>query len=125
MKANHPHHEAPMVSPDWLQRRAAGVGIDAARVLIVGAGGLGSPVALGLAAAGVGTLILVDPDTVELSNLNRQLLHCSSVIGVKKVVSAAARLRRLYPAVRVEIHAERLDEGNVEHHFSRADFLID
>lgn len=95
------------------------------RVLIAGIGGLGCPAALHLAAAGVGTLVLVDPDNIEPSNLNRQVLHRSSSIGVGKAAAAAARLRRLYPGVRVEPHAERLGDGNVARLMSDVDFVID
>src|ERR1700753_3278972 len=82
--------------------------IRAARVLVVGAGGLGSPVALYLAAAGVGGLGLVDDDQVSLSNLQRQILFRSADIGRDKVVAAADALAALNPGVRVEIHPTRL-----------------
>ena len=78
------------------------------RVLVVGAGGLGSPVALYLAAAGVGTLGLCDGDTVDLSNLQRQILHGTPDVGREKVDSAQAALARINPEVRVERHALRL-----------------
>ncbi|PWS38870.1 adenylyltransferase [Falsiroseomonas bella] len=80
-----------------------------ARVLVVGAGGLGSPLALYLAAAGVGTLGLVDHDTLELSNLQRQVAHVTARIGRNKAESAAETLAALNPEVRVEIHARRMD----------------
>ncbi|HEX2244545.1 MAG TPA: ThiF family adenylyltransferase, partial [Gammaproteobacteria bacterium] len=72
-----------------------------ARVLVVGAGGLGSPAAYYLAAAGIGTLGLIDPDQVELSNLQRQILHGTADIGRKKVASARAKLSELNPGVTV------------------------
>jgi len=95
------------------------------RVLIVGVGGLGCPVALHLASAGIGTLVLIDPDTVELSNLNRQVLHRTSAIGTPKVVSAAARLAALYPALCVEVYCERLTAANAPRLFSGVDFVVD
>ncbi len=84
----------------------------AARVLIVGAGGLGSPLALYLAAAGIGTLGLVDDDRVELSNLQRQVAHTTDRVGMAKVDSAAAACRAINPGVTVETHAARLTADN-------------
>jgi molybdopterin-synthase adenylyltransferase len=84
----------------------------ASRVLVVGAGGLGSPVLLYLAAAGVGTLGIVDDDAVDLSNLQRQIVHPTSRIGVGKVESARQTIAAINPEVVVEAHAERLEEGN-------------
>ena len=83
-----------------------------ARVLVIGAGGLGAPVLLYLAAAGVGTLGIIDDDTVALSNLQRQVIHGTPEIGDRKVDSAAAAIRRLNPHVTVETHAARLAAGN-------------
>jgi adenylyltransferase/sulfurtransferase len=83
-----------------------------ARVLVVGAGGLGSPLLLYLAAAGVGTLGVVDDDVVALSNLQRQVLHGTPDIGAPKVASAAAAIGRLNPHVKVGTHAVRLEAGN-------------
>lgn len=84
----------------------------AARVLLIGAGGLGSPAALYLAAAGVGTLGIVDPDAVELSNLHRQILHGGADVGRPKVSSAADRLGGVNPHVRVEAIRERFTAAN-------------
>ena len=84
----------------------------AARVLVVGAGGLGSPVLLYLAAAGVGTLGIVDDDTVAVSNLQRQIAHTTAQVGVAKVASATATLMALNPHTRVEPHAVRLVAAN-------------
>ena len=83
-----------------------------ARVLVVGAGGLGAPVLLYLAAAGVGTLGVVDDDVVSLSNLQRQVIHATPDIGVPKVDSAAAVIQRLNPHVAVEPHTYAADGGN-------------
>lgn len=84
-----------------------------ARVLLVGAGGLGSPTALYLAAAGVGTIGVVDPDEVDRSNLQRQILHRDADIGVPKVDSAARAMTQLNPDVRVIRYEERLGSANV------------
>ncbi len=86
--------------------------LDRARVLVVGTGGLGSPVALYLAAAGIGTIGLVDDDRVEISNLQRQLLHSVDELGNKKVASARRRLKKLNPDLEVEIHSSRLERDN-------------
>lgn len=83
-----------------------------ARILIVGAGGLGSPAALYLAAAGIGTVGIVDGDVVELSNLQRQVLHTTDRVGRPKVESAAITLSALNPDVRLVAHHERLAEAN-------------
>jgi len=85
-----------------------------ARVALVGAGGLGSPAALYLAAAGVGTLSLVDDDRVERSNLQRQVLHADARVGMRKTESARVSLNALNPDVRVELRDERLCAANVE-----------
>jgi adenylyltransferase/sulfurtransferase len=95
------------------------------RVLIVGMGALGCPAALHLADAGVGTLVLMDPDRVEISNLHRQILHRTESIGVPKVRSAAARLTARVPTVRIETHAEALTEANLREAFAAADFIVD
>ncbi|MGZ3411400.1 MAG: HesA/MoeB/ThiF family protein [Xanthobacteraceae bacterium] len=83
-----------------------------ARVLVIGAGGLGAPVLLYLAAAGVGTLAVVDDDAVSLSNLQRQVIHATPDLGKLKVSSAAAAIARLNPHVKVETHAMRLNASN-------------
>jgi molybdopterin/thiamine biosynthesis adenylyltransferase len=84
----------------------------AARVLVVGAGGLGSPLLLYLAAAGIGTLGIVDDDSVDLSNLQRQIVHPTSRIGTPKVESARETLAAINPEVKIETHQRRLDAGN-------------
>jgi adenylyltransferase/sulfurtransferase len=83
-----------------------------ARVLVIGAGGLGAPVLLYLAAAGVGTLGVIDDDAVALSNLQRQIIHGTPDVGQQKVSSAAAAIARLNPHVKVMTHAERLTASN-------------
>ncbi len=123
-------------SPDELLRYARHltlpeVGVDgqrrlkAARVLLVGAGGLGSPAALYLAAAGVGTLGIVDGDVVDASNLQRQVLHDTAAIGRPKTESAAARLAALNPHVVVETYQERIDSGNARPLVASYDLVVD
>ncbi len=99
--------------------------LKAASALVVGAGGLGSPLALYLAAAGVGRIGLVDFDAVDPSNLQRQVLHGTSWIGRPKLDSARARLADLNPDVEVETHAIRLDSGNALEILRRYDVVID
>ncbi|TVR61141.1 MAG: molybdopterin-synthase adenylyltransferase MoeB [Gemmatimonadales bacterium] len=113
------HLSLPEVGPGG-QRRLAD-----ARVLLVGAGGLGSPAALYLAAAGVGTLGIVDPDRVELSNLQRQIVHGTGAVGRPKVASAADRLRDLNPEVQVEPHPVRLDSSNALELVGAYDLVVD
>ncbi|MFC4104746.1 adenylyltransferase/sulfurtransferase MoeZ [Micromonospora zhanjiangensis] len=96
-----------------------------ARVLCVGAGGLGSPALLYLAAAGVGTLGIIDFDTVDESNLQRQVIHGQSDIGRPKAESAAATVREINPLVEVVIHNTVLDRENVREIFSGYDLIID
>lgn len=96
-----------------------------ARVLIVGLGGLGSPVAFYLAAAGVGVIGLADGDLVDLSNLQRQILHASADIGRPKVVSAREKLAAINPDVMIETHQLRLDFANAREIISRYDLIID
>ncbi|WP_232527943.1 ThiF family adenylyltransferase [Microbacterium suaedae] len=97
----------------------------AARVLVVGAGGLGAPCLMGLAAAGVGTLGIVDDDTVEISNLQRQLLHGAADIGRRKIDSARDRLRALDPGLVVEAHGFRLTPENAPELLARYDLVVD
>lgn len=105
--------------------RAGQERLKAARVLLVGAGGLGSPAALYLAAAGVGTIGLVEFDRVDATNLQRQILHGTGAIGRPKLESAAARLADLNPSVRIEPVAARLDSGNALEVLGRFDFALD
>ncbi|MBW3612737.1 MAG: ThiF family adenylyltransferase, partial [Chloroflexi bacterium] len=96
-----------------------------ARVLIVGAGGLGSPAALYLAAAGVGTIGIVDGDVVDESNLHRQVLHASDRVGDRKVDSAERTLRALNPDTRVVTHDERLDAASADRLLAGYDVIVD
>jgi molybdopterin/thiamine biosynthesis adenylyltransferase/rhodanese-related sulfurtransferase len=96
-----------------------------ARVLCVGAGGLGSPALMYLAAAGVGTLGIVDFDTVDESNLQRQVIHGQSDIGRSKAESAAASIREINPYVQVVIHDTSLDRDNVMDIFAQYDLIVD
>jgi adenylyltransferase/sulfurtransferase len=99
--------------------------LKAARVLVVGAGGLGSPLVLYLAAAGIGTIGIVDDDSVELSNLQRQIAHTTAGIGRGKAESAAAAALAINPEVAVEPHATRLTAANAIELISRYDLVCD
>ena len=94
-------------------------------VLLIGCGGLGSPAALYLAAAGVGRIGIVDPDVVELSNLQRQVVHGESWVGRPKLESAAERLREVNPWVVVEGHRERFTPANALRIAGGYDVLVD
>ena len=96
-----------------------------ARVLVVGAGGLGTPLLLYLAAAGVGTIGVADDDVVELSNLQRQVIHDTDAVGTPKVDSAAARLRAVNPDVVVNRYAERVHPGNAVDLVRQYDLVTD
>ncbi len=96
-----------------------------ARVFIAGAGGLGCPIALYLAVAGVGEIRLVDRDIVDLTNLNRQVLHRERDIGTPKAKSAEAKLREANPDIRVEGLAATIDEANVRDLVGDADLIVD
>ena len=95
------------------------------RVLILGVGGLGSPVAMYLAAAGVGHLVLVDDDQVEMTNLQRQIAHNTASIGQSKVESAAATLAQINPDIEVTTRAERLDEAALMEQVANVDLVVD
>ena len=97
----------------------------AGRVMVIGCGGLGSPALFYLAAAGVGLLGLADSDIVDISNLQRQILHATPDIGRPKIESAVARLRALNPHVRLEPHAVRLDPSNARDLFAPYDLILD
>jgi adenylyltransferase/sulfurtransferase len=96
-----------------------------ARVLVVGAGGLGAPALLYLAAAGIGTLGVIDDDRVALSNLQRQVIHATTDVGRPKVESAAAAIARLNPHVAVETHRVRLTAGNALDLIKGYDLVLD
>jgi len=126
----------PMLSDEELERYARHIvlrevggpgqaALKKARVLVVGAGGLGAPVVLYLAAAGVGTLGIVDDDAVSLSNLQRQVIHGTPDIGLPKVETAAALIARLNPHVAVEAHRARLAAGNALDLIGRYDIVAD
>jgi len=109
-------------------REVGGAGqqrLKAARVLVIGAGGLGSPILLYLAAAGVGTLGVIDDDSVSLSNLQRQVVHDTSSIGTPKVASAAASIARINPYVVVEPIAQRMTASNALEIIARYDLVVD
>ncbi|MGI9387188.1 MAG: HesA/MoeB/ThiF family protein, partial [Methyloligellaceae bacterium] len=99
--------------------------LKASRVLVVGAGGLGSPVLMYLAAAGVGTLGIVDDDRVSLDNLQRQIVHHTSAINVRKTESAAATLEALNPHPKIVKHEERLTAKNALALLSDYDIVAD
>ena len=99
--------------------------LNAARVLIIGMGGLGSPVAMYLATSGVGMLVLCDPDVVDLTNLQRQIVHDTPKVGQLKVASAAETLRRLNPEITVETLPRKLDEAELLRQMQQADVVVD
>lgn len=99
--------------------------IKAARVLVIGAGGLGSPILLYLAAAGVGTIGVIDDDVVSLDNLQRQVVHDTAHIGLPKVQSAQEMIARLNPHVQVDALTQRLDADNALEIISRYDIVTD
>ncbi|CAN0623700.1 Molybdopterin-synthase adenylyltransferase [Burkholderia multivorans] len=96
-----------------------------AHAIVVGAGGLGSPAAMYLAASGVGTITLVDADTVDLTNLQRQILHATASIGRNKVESGRDTLARLNPEVTVHAVAERVDDAWLDAHVPQAGVVLD
>src|ERR1700710_2463351 len=125
-----------MLTPEELERYARHIvlrevggpgqaALGRARVLVIGAGGLGAPLLLYLAAAGVGTLGVIDDDVVALSNLQRQVIHGTPEIGTLKVASAAAAIARLNPHVNVVTHAERLTATNALALISQYDLVAD
>lgn len=94
-------------------------------VLIIGVGGLGSPVVMYLAACGVGEIIIVDDDRVELTNLQRQIIHSSDNIGMLKVDSAATAVESLNPGIKVEVIAEKISGETLRQNVQRADVVVD
>jgi len=128
MDLNFSDDEVQRYARHILLREIGGTGqakLKAARVLIVGAGGLGSPLALYLAAAGVGTIGLIDADRLELSNLQRQIAHTTGRIGQSKVSSAAVAMRELNPLVTVHEHDKTLDATNVRGMIADYDIICD
>jgi molybdopterin/thiamine biosynthesis adenylyltransferase/rhodanese-related sulfurtransferase len=99
--------------------------LKSAKVLCVGAGGLGSPALMYLAAAGVGTLGIVEFDVVDESNLQRQIIHGQSTLGMSKAESAKQRILEINPLINVRVHEERLDSENVMDLFSQYDLIVD
>ena len=101
------------------------VNIKNAKVLLIGAGGLGSPVGLYLVAAGVGTIGIADPDKVDLSNLHRQIIHGFDTLGLPKTISAAESLKELNPGAEIILHPEGLTADNALELVSRYDVVVD
>jgi adenylyltransferase/sulfurtransferase len=125
-----------MLTPEELERYARHIvlrevggpgqaALKTARVLVIGAGGLGAPVLMYLAAAGVGALGVIDDDVVSLSNLQRQIIHATGDIGMPKVESAASAVARLNPHVAVETHGVRLTAANALDLIGRYDIVAD
>jgi molybdopterin/thiamine biosynthesis adenylyltransferase len=112
-----------LVLPEWTE--LSQLALRDANVLVIGAGGLGAPVAMHLAGAGVGRLGIADADTVELSNLHRQHLHFTPDLGVPKAESAAAKLRFLNPEIVVEPYQVRVEPENVEALVETQDLVVD
>ena len=96
-----------------------------ARVFIAGCGGLGSPIAIYLAVAGIGTIRIVDHDKVELSNLNRQVLHWNENIGARKVDSATEKLSKLNPGIKIETMAKTITEASASQLVADCDLIVD
>jgi rhodanese-related sulfurtransferase len=128
--------DAPAEDADFLERYSRHlllpqVGLDgqrrleSSRVLLVGAGGLGSPVAFYLAAAGVGNLVVADDDRVERSNLQRQILHTEAAIGLPKVESASRALVAMNPRVEVDAIQERVTSANIDRLMTDVDVVVD
>jgi adenylyltransferase/sulfurtransferase len=97
----------------------------AARVLCVGAGGLGSPILLYLAAAGIGTIGIIDDDEVDLSNLQRQIVHATTSVGAPKATSASETLARVNPTISIVPYKDRLTRQNVGTMFANYDLIVD
>src|SRR5215211_4372541 len=127
---------ATMLNPDELERYARHIvlrevggpgqaALKEASVLVIGAGGLGAPALMYLAAAGVGALGVVDDDVVSLSNLQRQIIHSTPDIGRRKADTAAERIHALNPHVRFAAHAVRLSAGNAMTLIGGYDLILD
>jgi adenylyltransferase/sulfurtransferase len=96
-----------------------------AKVFVAGAGGLGSPILIYLTVAGIGKIKIVDHDVVELSNLNRQVLHWYNDVGREKVVSTQKKLKKLNPNIEVEVISKTIDEGNIDELVGDFDMIVD
>lgn len=121
-------HELERYARHILLRDVGGAGqqkLKASKVLVIGAGGLGAPLLMYLAAAGVGTIGIVDDDVVDLSNLQRQIIHTTGRIGEKKTLSAAAMLADINPNVKVVTHDTRIDKTNAMQIVSDYDIVAD
>ena len=105
--------------------KAAQDKLRAAHVAVIGAGGLGSPALLYLAGAGVGKITIFDSDTVDISNLHRQVIHSTSKVGINKAESARQQLIALNPEITVDVVTERLDERNIVEYLRGADVVLD
>jgi molybdopterin/thiamine biosynthesis adenylyltransferase len=116
-------YDRQMRLPDWGE--AGQERVKSASVFIAGAGGLGSPVAIYLAAAGVGEIRICDSDRVELSNLNRQIMHTDERIGERKADSAGTALRATNPTLKIKTIAEHLQRGNSEWIIGRPSIVVD
>lgn len=112
-----------MLIQDWGQEGQ--LRLKNAQVFIAGAGGLGSPVAIYLAVAGIGKIHICDADTVELSNLNRQILHPSERVGRSKAASAVETLQELNPEIKITGSTNYLDAGNIEKILGQPDVVVD
>src|SRR5512133_3403890 len=113
------HIILPEIGPEGQEKILQG------RVLIAGAGGLGSPAALYLAAAGVGTIGIIDDDSVDMTNLQRQIIHFTTDLKKAKVISAKEKISLLNPEVKVITYPERLDRNNIMGILEHYDFIID
>ena len=128
MTVNFTNEQIERYSRHILLKEVGGIGQSKllnSRVLIIGAGGLGSPIGTYLAAAGVGTLGIVDGDEVDLSNLQRQILHHSRDVGKNKVESARETIAMLNPEVTVEAHPYRLNSENIRSIIREYDFILE
>ncbi|MBW3625813.1 MAG: molybdopterin-synthase adenylyltransferase MoeB, partial [Armatimonadetes bacterium] len=134
--SNAPGAELPSLTPEEMQRYSRHlilpeVGMEGqrklknARVLLIGSGGLGAPLGMYLAAAGVGTLGLVDFDTVDVTNLQRQIIHGTKDVGRPKIESAAETISDINPLVKLELHETRLSSENALELFKEYDIIID
>jgi len=134
--SNHTHETGNRLSPEEINRYSRHVTLPevgvvgqqrlkAAKVLSIGAGGLGSPIGIYLAAAGVGTIGVMDDDVVDISNLNRQIAHSTDKAGTPKVDSIKERMLAINPMIEVNIYNMRLTRENALEIFSQYDIIVD